>query len=92
MGKQICARCMRRTECYTKEGLKTLDKAKTHEEMMGYECGVIFKNFTEAREFIKIIGDVISSQSKRTQNKIIKQIAEQCGTEEYFVLLELLRQ
>lgn len=89
MSKQICGECLRKTECYTKEGLEKLDKMKTYEELTGYECGALFRDYEGAREFIRVVGDVINAQSKITKNRIIKQIAEKCNSNTYAVLSEL---
>lgn len=89
MSEQICYKCDRRTECYSAEGLKDLKTDETYKDISGYDCGALFRNFEESKEFINIIGEAIGTLGKRTQNKLINYIAEKYNAKKYFVQEEL---
>ena len=89
MSEQICYKCVRKENCYPKCELNKLQPDKTFQEMSGYECGALYRDFEEAQVFIRTFGDVIANLGKRTQKKIIKEIAEKYNSTEYFVALEL---
>ena len=91
MKEQICYSCIRKTECYTKEGLKALRPDKTHEDMTGYECGVPFITYEEMREFIYVIGEAIYKQRAEVQDDIIKFIADRYNLPEYNITIEFCR-
>ena len=89
---KVCFNCIRKTECYTELGLKELVKPnKTVEDLTGYECGAIFTNYEEAREFIFIIGEAINSQSRQVQNSIYQFIADKYKLDIYNVMIEFDR-
>ena len=91
MSDRVCFNCSRKVECYTESVRGSLSPDGTYKDMTGYECGVAFTNFDEAKEFIHVIGDAIFSQSKSVQNKIVQYIAEKYNLPLYNVKLELLR-
>lgn len=92
MANKLCFDCIRKTECYTKLGLKELVKLnKTYKDLTGYECGVAFTNYEEAREFIFVIGEAINSQSKKVQKEIFQFIADKYDLPLYNVMLEFDR-
>lgn len=89
MSEQICYKCDRRTECYSEIGLKDLKPDETYKDISGYDCGCLFRNFEESKEFIGVIGEAIGTLGKRTQNKLINYIAEKYNVKKYFVQEEL---
>lgn len=91
VNKKSCYDCMRKTECYTKAELENLKPDETYKDKTGYDCGVTFTNYEEMREFIYVIGEAISEQSKKTQNKIIGFIADKYNLPVYNVRMEFER-
>ena len=90
MKGRICYDCERKTECFTEQGLVQLKPGETYKDITGCECGAVFTNYEEMREFVYKIGEVINQQ--RTSDHIIKLIAEKCGVSPYFVRLEFERE
>ena len=89
MKNRSCYDCTRKFECFSKSTFEKMKPGTTYKDITGYDCGALFTNYEELRNALFKIGEVIDQQSKRTSNKIIKEIAEKCGTSEYNVRLEL---
>lgn len=92
MSNQVCYDCIRKTECYTSDGLFKLKQGVTFADMHnGYECGACFRNYEEAREFIYVIGDVLNSLDVIMRQYIFRCIAEKYNLPVYNIELEFDR-
>lgn len=91
MNEKVCCNCIRKTECYTEEGLKSLKPNETYKDRTGYECGVAFRNYEELREFVYVIGEAIGAQSKSVENGIMQYLADKYNLPVYNVMLEFSR-
>ena len=91
MEKQNCYNCIRKTECYTALGLQKLEQDKSFGITENGECGAIFINFDEAREFIYAIGDAIYEQGNEVFEGVISHLANKYNVEKCDVAVELDR-
>ena len=89
MEERNCYNCLRKTDCYTKEGLEYLERNKESSLYYDQPCGALYRDYEEAKRLIRVIGEALKTQSKKTQNSIIKFIADEYDMPVYNVMIEL---